>query len=84
MTGAGSFKFQPIIVNQGAPGGTCILRTFDDISIFILTKVDIKHRLAPHWTEVRQNLIQARFGSRRREVHEAMRQALVIEGWLDR
>jgi hypothetical protein len=83
MTSASAFKFQPIGVNEAAPGGPCVLRTFDDIGVFILNKVDIKLRLVPHWAAIRRDLIQARFGSRRAEVHEAMRQALAIEGWLD-
>jgi hypothetical protein len=83
MIGASAFKFQPIIINRAAPGGACVLRTFDDISAFIVNSVDIGHRLAPHWTAVRQSLSLARFGVRRAEVHEAMCQALAIEGWLD-
>jgi len=83
VTGAGAFKFQPIIINRAAPGGGCALRTFDDIGAFIVNSVDIGHRLAPHWTAVRQDLSLDRFGARRAEVHEAMRQALAIEGWLD-
>jgi hypothetical protein len=55
----------------------------DNISAFIVNSVDIGHRLAPHWTAVRHSFSVARFGVRRAEVHEAMRQALAIEGWLD-
>jgi hypothetical protein len=78
--GTGGFIFEPIAVNANAPGGACVLRTFDDIDAFILTKVD--RRRAAHWVAVRQDLLQARFGARRAEVHQAMRDALMEEGWL--
>jgi hypothetical protein len=76
------FVFQPIAVNENAPGGACVLRTFDEIGAFILTNVGPTRRLAPHWEAVRRDLIQARFGARRAEVHQAMRDALLAEGWL--
>jgi hypothetical protein len=76
------FNFEPIMVNSSAPGGACVLRTFDDIRAFILLNADIPRRLSPHWQAVRQDLIQARFGARRAEVHAAMRDALSVEGWL--
>ena len=76
------FKFEPIEVNSTAPGGACVVRTFDDIGTFILNRVDIPRRLSPHWHAVRQDLAQARFGARRAEVHKAMRDALTEEGWL--
>ena len=76
------FKFQPIAVNENAPGGACVIRTFDDVGAFILNKVDVQRRMAPHWGAVRQDLSQARFGARRAEVHLAMRDALMEEGWL--
>jgi hypothetical protein len=76
------FKFEPIEVNSTAPGGACVLRTFDDIGAFILNRVDIPRRLSPHWHAVRQDLAQARFGARRDEVHAAMRDALAAEKWL--
>jgi hypothetical protein len=44
--------------------------------------VDIPRRKAAHWVAVRQDLLQARFGARRAEVHQAMRDALMEEGWL--
>jgi hypothetical protein len=78
----GAFRFQPIAVNASAPGGACVLRTFDDVGAFILTKVDVPSRLAPHWVAVHQDLVQARFGARRAEAHQAMRDALTEEGWL--
>jgi hypothetical protein len=74
------FKFEPIEVNSTAPGGACVLRTFDDIGAFTL-RTDIP-RLSPHWHAVRQDLAQARFGARKAEVHAAMREALAAEGWL--
>jgi hypothetical protein len=76
------FKFEPIAVNANAPGGACVLETFDDIASFILIKVDVKQRIAPHWAAVRRDLIQARFGARRMEVHQATCRALMEEGWL--
>jgi hypothetical protein len=76
------FIFEPIRVNANAPHGACVLRTFDDIGAFILLHVDIPHRLSPHWQAVRQDLIQARSGARRAEVHAATREALLAEGWL--
>ena len=36
------FIFEPIGVNSNAPGGACILRTFDDVGAFILNNVDTK------------------------------------------
>jgi hypothetical protein len=78
----GEFNFEPIIVDSSAPGGTCTLRTFDDIGTFILNRVDVPRRLSGHWHAVRQDLPQARFGARRAEVHAAMRDALAAEGWL--
>jgi hypothetical protein len=76
------FVFEPIRVNEHAPGGACVLQTFGDVGAFILTKVDITRRLAPHWVAVRRDLIQARFGARCAVVHQAMRDALLAEGWL--
>jgi hypothetical protein len=78
-----AFVFQPIRVSANAPGGACLLRTFDDIGAFILSNVQVTRRLAPHWMAVRQDLIQARFGARCAEVRQAMRDALAAEGWLD-
>jgi hypothetical protein len=51
-------------------------------AMVILNNVDIKSRLSGHWQAVRQDLMQARFGARRAEVHGAMRHALFVEGWL--
>jgi hypothetical protein len=76
------FIFEPIKVNSSAPGGECVLLTFDDIGAFILLNVEIPRRLLPHWRAVRQDLVQARFGVQRAEVHRAMRAALSEEGWL--
>jgi hypothetical protein len=77
-----AFVFQPIRVSASAPGGARELRTFDDVSAFVLSNVEATRRLAPHWTAVRQDLIQARLGARRAEVHQAVRDALAAEGWL--
>jgi hypothetical protein len=76
------FKFEPLKVNSTAPGGACVLRTFDDIGTFILNNVDLQRRQTGYWQIVRQDLMQARFGARRAEVHAAMREALMAEGWL--
>jgi hypothetical protein len=76
------FKFEPIEVNSNAPGGACVLRTFDDIGAFILTNVDLQRRQTGYWRVVRTDLMQARFGARRAEVHAAARDALAQEGWL--
>ena len=76
------FIFQPIKVNSIAPGGACVLRTFDDVGAFILLNVGISRRKSQGWQAVRENLSQARFGARRAEVHQAMRDALSEEGWL--
>ena len=76
------FSFEPIRVNSNAPGGACVLRTFDDVGAFILTQVDVPRCQSRHWQAVRQDLSQARFGARRAEVHRAMRDALAEEGWL--
>jgi hypothetical protein len=78
-----NFKFEPIAVGEAAPGGTCVLRTFDDIETFLFSQIHQGHRIAPHWAAVRQHLHEARLGARRPEVHEAMRYALAVEGWLD-
>jgi hypothetical protein len=78
----GLFIFEPISVNASAPGGACVLRTFGDIGAFMLNAVDLPRRLSPHWNVVRRDLVQARFGARRAEVHQAMRDALAAEGWL--
>jgi hypothetical protein len=77
------FNFDPIEVNSAAPGGACTLRTFDEIGAFILSAVELPRRLSPHWNAVRRDLVQARFGARRAEVHQAMREALAAEGWLE-
>jgi hypothetical protein len=76
------FFFEPIKVNGSAPGGACVIQSFDNIGTFILLHVDIRRRLLPHWQAVRRDLVQARFGARRAEVHRAMREALSKEGWL--
>jgi hypothetical protein len=78
----GEFIFEPIKVNSTAPGGACVLRTFDDVGAFVLMRVDIPRRLSGHWNTVRQDLVQARFGARRAAVHQATRDALAAEGWL--
>jgi cold shock protein len=78
----GLFVFEPIHVNANAPGGACVLRTFADVGAFVLISVDLPRRLSPHWSAVRGDLVQARFGARRAEAHQAMRDALVAEGWL--
>jgi hypothetical protein len=78
----GEFRFEPIRVNASAPGGECVLRTFDDIGAFILNNVDVRRRKSPCWQAIRQDLAQARFGARRAEAHMAMRRALFEEGWL--
>ena len=76
------FVFEPIRVNARAPGGECVLRTFDDVGAFISNNVDVARRKSPCWQAVRQDLTQARFGARREEAHGAMRMALFEEGWL--
>ena len=76
------FKFEPIKVNSTAPGGACVLRTFDDVGAFILLNVGVSRRKSQCWQAVRQDLSQARFGARRAEVHKAIRDALAEEGWL--
>jgi hypothetical protein len=76
------FKFEPIKVNSTAPGGACVLRTFDDVGAFVLLNVGISRRKSQCWQTVRQDLSQARFGARRAEVHKAIRDALAEEGWL--
>jgi len=76
------FNFEPINVNASAPGGACILRTFDDIGAFVLIRVDLPRRISGPWQIVRTDLAQTRFGARRAEVHAAMREALAAEGWL--
>jgi hypothetical protein len=77
----GLFIFEPIHVNANAAGGAGVLRTFADVGTFILIAVNAP-RLSPHWNAVRRDLVQARFGARRAEVHHAMRDALAAEGWL--
>jgi hypothetical protein len=76
------FNFEPIPVNSSAPKGACVIRSFDDIGAFILNSVDLPRRLSGHWQKVRRDLVQARFGAKRAEVHAAMRNALAAEGWL--
>jgi hypothetical protein len=78
----GQFSFGPIKVNASAPGGECVLRTFDDVGAFILMQVDTPRRKSPHWQAVRQDLAQARFGARQAETHRAMRRALSEESWI--
>jgi hypothetical protein len=63
--GSNAFKFQPIAVNANAPKGACILRTFDDISAFILTNLEHQRGRTPHWVAVRRVLLQARHEPRR-------------------
>jgi hypothetical protein len=77
-----AFVFEPIDVNANAPGGARVLRTFADVGAFILIAVDLPRRLSPHWSAVRRDLVQARFGARRAEAHQAIRDALAAEGWL--
>jgi hypothetical protein len=76
----GEFIFQPININASAPGGSCVLRTFDDVGAFILTNVELSRRVSPHWNAARWDLPQARLGSRRAEVHQAMRDAFGSRG----
>jgi hypothetical protein len=51
-----NFKFEPIAINEAAPGGACVLRTFDDIDTFVASQIHQGHRIAPHWGAVRQHL----------------------------
>jgi hypothetical protein len=74
---AGKFHFEPIAVNEIAPGGARILRTFDDIGAFILTHVDVGRRVTPHWSAVLHDFIQARFGARQAQVSSDARCAIV-------
>jgi hypothetical protein len=67
-------------VTANAPGWACVLRTFRDVGAFILIAVDPSRRLSPLRNAVREDLVQARFGARRVEVHQAMRDALAAEG----
>jgi hypothetical protein len=78
--GSSAFKFQPIVVNANAPKGACILRTFDDIGEFIFTNVDHPRGLTPLDRRVPRDLLQARYGARRDEVHEAMRNGRGLAG----
>jgi len=48
----------------------------------IRAHVDLQRRQTGYWQIVRRDLMQARFGARRAEVHAAMREALAAEGWL--
>ena len=76
------FSFEPIRVNSLAPGGDCVVGSFDEIGAFILLKVDLSRRSTAHWFTVRRDLALARKGDRQNEVYEAFRQALSNEGWL--
>jgi hypothetical protein len=76
------FTFEPLRLNEKAPGGACELRNFDDVGAFIGVHVDVGGSLGPHWCVVRQDLLRARYGARKVEVYEATRQALAQEGWL--
>jgi hypothetical protein len=78
----GYFIFEPISVNASAPSGARVLRTFADVGAFIADALDTPRRQSTHWDAVRRDLLQARFGARRAEVHQAMREALASEGWL--
>jgi hypothetical protein len=77
-----AFNFEPILVNSSAPGRGRVLRTFDDIALFISDALGTSRRQSRHWQAVLQDLSQARFGARRAEVHAVMRDALAQEGWL--
>jgi hypothetical protein len=78
----GDFVFEPIRVNERAPGGERILRSFYDIGAFILTSVDVTVRQSQWWRALRKELPQVRFGARHAEAYEAVRRALMEEGWL--
>jgi hypothetical protein len=69
-------------VSANALGWACGLRTFRDVGAFILIAVDPPRRLSPLWNAVREDLVQACFGARRVELHQAMRDALAADGWL--
>jgi hypothetical protein len=75
-------SFEPITLNAKAPGGERVLRSFDDISVFVLMRVEFRFRELPWWQAVRKELPQARFGARQKETHAAMCTALREEGWL--
>jgi hypothetical protein len=78
-----AFNFEPILVNSSAPGRERVLRTFDDIAAFITDALDTPRRQSTRWEAVLRDLSQARFGARRAEVHQAMREALAAERWLE-
>jgi len=77
----GEFRFEPIKIDASAPGGERVVRTFDDITAFA-DALDTPRRQSTRWQAVSANVPQARFGVRRAEVHQAMRDALAAEGWL--
>jgi hypothetical protein len=74
--------FEPLRLNSKAPGGERVLKSFDVIGTFILTRAEVNFRSLPSWQAVRKELPQARFGARRKETYVAMRAALSEEGWL--
>jgi hypothetical protein len=78
----GDFVFEPIRVNENAPGGERFLRSFDDIGTFIRTSVHVTLRQSKWWRALRKELPQVRFGARHAEAYEAARRALMEEGWL--
>jgi hypothetical protein len=76
--------FEPIRINGKAPGGERVLKGFDDITTFILVRVEPRFRELSWWQIVRSELLQARSGARQKEAHAAMCAALAEERWLAR
>jgi hypothetical protein len=75
-------NFEPIKLNAKAPGGERVLKSFDDIGVFILMRVEMRFRELAWWQAVGKDLPQARLGVLQKETHAAMRAALWEEGWL--
>jgi hypothetical protein len=84
MSKGDDYIFLPITIKDAAPGGACVLRSFEDVDAFVTTDVAPGHRVAPHWKAVRLSLMKIWFGDgHAAEAHEATRYALGVEGWLD-
>ena len=77
-----NFVFHPIRIAASAPGGLRELGSFDDAAEFLYSTVRRSILESQHWQPVRSGLLHARFGARRAEVYDVLRNALAEEAWL--
>jgi hypothetical protein len=76
------YSFEPIRLNESAPGGAYVLRSFEEVTAFALIRVHANRRNLQWWVVLRKELRNVYAGTRHAEAYAAARRALAEEGWL--